>query len=68
MNTFKDVPQVITALQTVAAKGTEWEAIFNNPQEAIKALKHSLLKRLCRKTCGCTTHRQLGMQFGRCSV
>ena len=29
MNTFKDVPQVVSALQTVAAKGTEWEAIFN---------------------------------------
>jgi len=39
MNTFKDVPQVVSALQTVGAKGTEWEAIFNNPQEAIKALK-----------------------------
>ena len=39
MNTLKTVPQVVNALQLVAAKGTEWEAIFANPREAIKALK-----------------------------
>ena len=49
MNTFTTVPQVITALQTVAAKGTEWEAIFNNPQEAIKALKAQPAKKAMSK-------------------
>ena len=49
MNTFKDVPQVVSALQTVAAKGTEWEAIFNNPQEAIKALKAQPAKKAMSK-------------------
>ena len=39
MNTLKTVPQVVSALQSVGSQGTEWEAIFNNPAEAIKALK-----------------------------
>ena len=36
MNTL---PQVITVLKTVAAKGTEWEPLFANPEVAIAELR-----------------------------
>ena len=36
MNTL---PQVVSALQTVGAKGTEWEPLFNNPEVAIAELR-----------------------------
>ena len=36
MNTL---PQVITVLKTVAAKGTEWEALYANPKVAVAELR-----------------------------
>ena len=39
MNTFTTVPQVVSALQTVAAKDTEWEPLFTNPEVAIAELR-----------------------------
>ena len=39
MNTFTTVTQVVSALQTVAAKDTEWEPLFTNPEVAIAELR-----------------------------